>query len=197
MKSGIYEILNTINKKKYIGSTKDFNERKKRHWYDLRNNRHINQHLQSAWNKYGESAFVFSPIIYCGEEHLLEVEQVLLNRNKNGYNIATDAEAPHKGKRHRPESIEKMRQAKIGKKRTPETIEKMRLGNLGRKQSTETKEKQRKAQLGRKYPPETIERMRQANIGKNLGRKRTPETKAKMRQSRLAYFQRIKEANAC
>jgi hypothetical protein len=42
--------------------------------------------------------------------------------------------SPRKGQKHKPESIEKMRIAKLGKKHTPEAIEKSRLKKLGRKQ---------------------------------------------------------------
>jgi hypothetical protein len=42
--------------------------------------------------------------------------------------------SPRKGKLHTPESIEKMRIAKLGKKQKPESIEKARLKKLGQKQ---------------------------------------------------------------
>jgi hypothetical protein len=32
----------------------NFNRRKVDHWKTLRGNRHVNRHLQRAWNKYGE-----------------------------------------------------------------------------------------------------------------------------------------------
>ena len=61
--SYIYKITNIFNNKVYIGQTK--NKYKKR-WSDhkssLRNNKHGNDHLQKAWNKYGEESFVFELI---------------------------------------------------------------------------------------------------------------------------------------
>lgn len=63
MISGIYIILNTINNKWYVGSGKDLGLWYKGRWYyhkqKLNTNRHFNQHLQSAWNKYGETCFEF------------------------------------------------------------------------------------------------------------------------------------------
>ena len=59
MTQGIYKIINVLNNKFYVGSAVDFTARKRRHWWALRSQRHANRHLQSAWNKYGEAAFVF------------------------------------------------------------------------------------------------------------------------------------------
>lgn len=59
---GIYQITHKSSGKKYIGSTNNINNRRLDHLRDLRNNRHCNPHLQNAWNKYGESDFVFQII---------------------------------------------------------------------------------------------------------------------------------------
>lgn len=56
----IYIIKNTINNKFYIGSAVGHYRRKGQHFYMLRNNCHFNKHLQSSWNKYGETAFIFT-----------------------------------------------------------------------------------------------------------------------------------------
>ena len=62
MTCGIYKITNTANGKVYIGSSVDVHGRFNCHRSDLRNNRHGNQHLQNAWNLYGENSFVFEII---------------------------------------------------------------------------------------------------------------------------------------
>lgn len=59
MESGIYMIMNTINNKCYVGSTKNFRKRKYEHFKDLRNNKHHSYHLQSSFNKYGQEFFSF------------------------------------------------------------------------------------------------------------------------------------------
>lgn len=90
MKSGIYKITSKSNNKFYIGSSKNTNERWKRHIRDLRNGRHINQHLQRCYDKYGESDLLFEVIEFCDENELLIKEQYYLDFLKAyeiGFNI--------------------------------------------------------------------------------------------------------------
>ena len=56
--SGIYMIENTANESIYIGQAESIKYRARKHFETLRINKHRNQHLQYAFNKYGESAFV-------------------------------------------------------------------------------------------------------------------------------------------
>ena len=55
--SGIYKIVNKIDGKYYVGSSCDIHRRWKTHIYYLTRNRHINDYLQNAWNKYGNNSF--------------------------------------------------------------------------------------------------------------------------------------------
>jgi group I intron endonuclease len=93
--SYIYKIENVKNGKFYIGSAKDFENRKSQHIYQLNNNIHINKHLQNAWNKYGKSNFEFKVIEEIDYDKQFEIEQKYLDELKpfgdNGYNISTDA----------------------------------------------------------------------------------------------------------
>lgn len=57
-KPGIYCILNLKNQKKYIGSSKDIQERIINHKGMLRNNKHYNPILQNSYNKYGKNNFI-------------------------------------------------------------------------------------------------------------------------------------------
>lgn len=90
---GVYKITNVINGMFYIGSSNNIEYRWKCHIRDLKNNRHVNSHLQNAWNKYGEKNFVFSILEECDECVLRELEQKYIDdtnccsRNV-GYNIA-------------------------------------------------------------------------------------------------------------
>lgn len=72
--SGIYIILNKLNGKKYVGSSKNIYSRWMKHRALLRINKHYNPHLQNAWNKYGENSFLFSVLERCSAEILLEKE---------------------------------------------------------------------------------------------------------------------------
>jgi group I intron endonuclease len=81
--SGIYKIINKINGKYYIGSSKNINRRWNEHRSELNRNVHKNSYLQNAWNKYGEKNFEF--VIFNKPEKLklLEIEQKYLDEIKN------------------------------------------------------------------------------------------------------------------
>lgn len=86
---GIYSIKNKINKKEYIGQSKRLEERKKDHLLSLRNNTHINSHLQNAFNIYGEENFEFNIICECNVEELDQLEKYFIklhDAHKKGYN---------------------------------------------------------------------------------------------------------------
>jgi group I intron endonuclease len=55
----IYQWRNVATGWSYIGSTVELRKRKNVHLCLLRAKRHHTRHLQAAWNKYGELAFVF------------------------------------------------------------------------------------------------------------------------------------------
>lgn len=99
MKSCIYQILNILNGKFYIGHTQDYEVRWFEHERCLRKNRHENYHLQQAWNKYGASTFEFIIIELVEKEDMLVREQFWIDSldacDKNiGYNINPDALRP-------------------------------------------------------------------------------------------------------
>lgn len=93
MKSGIYMIMTTSNRKKYIGSSVNINRRFSEHKLELMRNKHCNSYLQNSFNKYGEENFQFSVLELCDEELLTERENhwctIFNTHNKsNGYNLA-------------------------------------------------------------------------------------------------------------
>ena len=47
----IYQLKENINNRIYIGSTLNFERRKMKHLYDLKNNKHHNIYLQRIFNK--------------------------------------------------------------------------------------------------------------------------------------------------
>jgi len=95
--TGIYAIINKINGKMYVGSTKNLHKRKIHHFSDLKRNKHHNEHLQQAFNKYSEENFEFKELEHCIENNLMKREQHYINHynttNRNcGYNLALKAD---------------------------------------------------------------------------------------------------------
>lgn len=97
----IYKIINVLNNKFYVGSAVNYEKRKARHLWRLRRGDHANKHLQAAWNKYGEKAFVFAVVEEVAPDcDLLAAENVWLKEHVGKdycYNLGTDATAPTRG----------------------------------------------------------------------------------------------------
>lgn len=114
--SGIYCIENTINTKKYIGSSKHIFKRKNRHFSELKCGKHKNTKLQHSYNKHGKEAFIFYVLEEIFDEKLLiEAEQKYINDLKPTYNINLIANSSL-GVKRSEETKEKVRQANIGLK---------------------------------------------------------------------------------
>ena len=89
---GIYSIENKTTHKKYIGQSVNIKNRWRCHKIDLKSNRHDNDYLQKAWNKYGQENFVFQILEECSEEMLNERERYYIDLYKTmnrdyGYNL--------------------------------------------------------------------------------------------------------------
>jgi len=146
MTCGIYKITNKQTGKFYIGSSVNVEKRWRAHKSRLRLGVHSNQHLLSAWGKYGEESFDFSILQEVEEEVLLDVEQQVIDESgcldrKVGYNKAPFAGSPMKGRKHSKETKEKIAKTSAGRKHTKETKAKIRAANTGRHVSEETKRK--------------------------------------------------------
>lgn len=87
----IYIIQNMINGKYYLGSTKNVQQRKVRHFRELKNNSHHSILLQRAVNKYGIENFEFIIIETCF--NYINREQQLINKInfKDSYNVSSTA----------------------------------------------------------------------------------------------------------
>ena len=126
MKHCIYQILNLINGKFYIGHSQDYDIRWWEHERCLRKNRHENQHLQAAYNKYGAENLEFILIELVNEKDMLAREQYWINKlgacdNKLGYNINANALRPPsaKGKKRSLETCARISAATTGISKKP------------------------------------------------------------------------------
>lgn len=93
----IYQIRHIASGKVYVGSAINPRKRKNDHWQYLRKGTHINRYLQNAWNKYGETAFVFEilePVLFVEDLITREqywIDRLLVNDKQHGFNITPTA----------------------------------------------------------------------------------------------------------
>ena len=164
--SGVYEILNTTNGHRYVGSAVNLKSRWVDHKKRLRGGAHENGHLQNAWNKYGEDTFEFDVLEYWEPEFLVGMEQWWMNMLQPEYNIAPVAGSrlgiPHTAKAKAKMSAANMgKKSRLGQSPTKETRAKLSaksMGNtncLGRKLTDETKARMSAANKGRKHSSES------------------------------------------
>lgn len=209
LKSGIYQIINTITGKIYIGSSLCIRHRLNTHKSLLRRNKHSNPYLQNAFNFYGENNFKFEILEYCEADKILTKEQAWLDwmtpfAPNGGYNIAKIAGSQlglvhtqitrdiisniHKGKPKTPEHVAKVAAAMIGKSR-PDLTERNK-ANKGKIISEQAKLNMSLAQQGRKHPEEVKLKISQANKGKE----KSKEHREKLSTATKEYF-RLKKLN--
>lgn len=111
----LYEILNIIDSKRYVGITCDIKRRWREHRAELKSGKHHNKHLQAAWNLYGKDSFEFNTISkFNNLEELNKAEIEFINKNdlKNpskGYNLADGGNSFE----HTPEAKSKIIEAQL------------------------------------------------------------------------------------
>lgn len=168
-RSGIYEIRNTANGKRYVGSATSFRGRFATHLSYLRRGIHHNRYLQAAWSKHGEAAFQFMPLLYCAPADLLMYEQRALDGLAPEYNLSPTA-ANTRGTKWSEETRARVAASRrndhfSGRKHSPETLALMSERKRG---NTATKGKKRNASAVEK------------SAAAHRGMKRTPEARARM-----------------
>ena len=131
---GVYKITNLVDGKFYIGSSKNIEGRWCTHRKELNTGCHNNQHLQNAWNKYGEKSFKFEVIEEVNDlDKIRERENYYIKFTKCydhsiGYNMLDDATIGI-GVSHSLEVKQKISEACRGEKN----------GHYGHRHSEETK----------------------------------------------------------
>ncbi len=173
----VYKITNTLNGMEYIGVTKNPKGRLRAHACTTTPTKSI---IKNALKKYGREVFKMELLIQGTQEYCYEMEAKLINAfntlTPNGYNICTGGRGAI--------GIYGEKNGMFGRKHSPETLEKMRAVRAGKKISEETKEKMRLAHLGQKRTPEQCERIRQAALN------RSEEVKERIRVARKAGIER-------
>lgn len=170
--AGIYSITNVIDDKRYIGSSVLLSRRKNSHFTELRKNKHPNQKLQRAWNKYGNEYFSFNILLKCDKKDLIFYEQRAIdtfNSVDAGYNIRRKAESNF-GIVWSNETIQKRADSMRGRKLSPEHCAKIK----ARKVTDETRKKMSIAALN-------MTELHKQNISKSSkGKKLSKESRAKI-----------------
>lgn len=111
--SGVYQIVNLVDGKSYIGSSVSIYERIKRHRNSLRNGNHDNPKLQNAWNKYGEDSFEFRILHLCPKWKIRKKEQEYIETLSPQYNIAKIVGMPYTPERGSDDAIKRSKNSRI------------------------------------------------------------------------------------
>ena len=177
----VYKIINKINDKKYIGSTKDKKKRWKEHRRKLRKGCHENIYLQRSWDKYGSINFEFSVVEKVDKSsNLIEREQYYMDEFESEYNIVPKADGSEMSEDTRAKISESKKGEKhplYGEHRSEETKRRIGEGNKGKELSKKTKRKisENHADMsgknnpfyGKTHSQEIREKLRKANEGEN------------------------------
>lgn len=182
----IYQIINTRNDKRYIGSTVSFNHRMSSHIGNLKNNSHDNKYLQKDWNTFSESDFSFSIIENISDKaELLERETYWIsemNKNHQLYNICMIG-GSSLGTVHTEETKSLMSKKKkgvyVGRKLTREWKENISKATRGEKSHHWGKRGKETNRFGKKHTQET----KKIISDKLSGRVMDEETKKKIGRS--------------
>jgi group I intron endonuclease len=180
MAKGIYKIINVVNNKFYVGSAVDLKRRRIRHFSELRTGKHNNKHLQAAWDKYGEPAFIFVVLEEVDDSvNILELEDVWLKNHVGKdycYNMGKTATAPMLGMTGELSPT-------WGYVHTVEAKLKIGASSKGRTQSEEEKVKRRQTMVGHTVSAETRAKISASLMGDknfNYGKPRSDEFKEKV-----------------
>jgi len=160
----IYIIKNIVDGKVYIGQTSNIKVRISSHKSELKRNKHRNEYLQNAVNKFSIDNFVFEVIEDCDETNIDNRERYWMdfydscNRSK-GYNLVYGGNS---NKHHSEETKLKIGNSLIGKRigwemdeETKNKISISKTGNPNSYPSEETLIKLSLARIGRKHSEET------------------------------------------
>lgn len=183
MKAGIYKIVNLVNNKLYIGSSKNLIKRWYMHKWKLNKGIHHCIHLQLSYNKHGEENFKFEIIENCSLDQLILREQFYLDAIKPEYNICKIA-GTTKSRILSEEHKIKIGLSNKGRKLTKEHKRQISEFMKTRVCSQETRAKMSVRSKIRVCSQETKEKISKIHKGKKL----TEENKQKLINSRRKFI---------
>ncbi len=164
---GIYSIFNTVSGNRYIGQAVDVMQRIAGHFKRLRAGKHHCAHLQLAFQKYGQGAFVHSVLEECSRESLTDREQYWMDyyRDRGIYNTAPAA-GTNAGLKLTQKARMNISAGMMGHAVSCEAKDRMSAARMGWNPSTETRAKMSAAK--RNMSAETKVRMSAAHKGVKL-----------------------------
>jgi hypothetical protein len=186
--SGIYEIVNLVNGKRYVGSTVSFRKRWAEHQRGLRRGAHHSRALLRAWQKYGEDSFAFRVLEECPADRMVAREQDAFDRLQPEYNICKSA-GSSLGVRPSDDVRQKMSAAQ--RRRYSSLSDGERRSQAAHLCDPEMQRRAATARIGVKYSPRSAEHRRkisEAKRGKPNYRQRgkivSEATRQKIREAR-------------
>lgn len=200
---GVYALVNTENGKLYIGSAVRFRRRWAVHVNRLKEHKHSNPHLQSAWDLYGESSFewrvleiVVDPTTLCLQEQGW-IDRMGVCDPLKGYNILRIA-GSRLGQKASEETRRKLREAQ--KRRvhpgylTDEHRAALSASRTGQKWTDKQRTSIMSALDAKEYTPEELKLRAERVAGEKnpfFGKTHPPERKEMMRKA-SAYGRHVR-----
>ena len=174
----VYEIVNTANKKRYIGSTMNFHQRCNKHRNDLIKGNHHCIYLQRAWDKYGESCFEFNIIeTFSDIDSCRKAEQELLDTLYGSIYYTCNVSSGGDLISYNPN------RATIVKRMTESVNKRYSNMSLEERKTLYGRKGKRNGMYGKKHSAETIAKIRKAKLGKpsaNKGRRLSDEQRKRL-----------------
>lgn len=156
--STIYEFVNNINRKVYVGQAVDYKQRIRNHKFNLKQDK--NTPFYNALKKYGWENFSINIIEECEANELNEREVYWINEKKslypNGYNLLEGGNQA----RHNDITKQKISNGRKGIKFSESHIENLRKSHLGYIMPEEQKKKISKSNKGKVVSEETKRKLK-------------------------------------
>lgn len=153
--SGVYQITNTVNGKRYIGSSVNVHRRLLDHRRKLSRGAHHSAALQAAWNKYGAESFVFSLLEGDVPREMLTIREQsyldqIIENGRAEYNVCTLAGCPslRRSMVFTPEHRARISQSRQGISFSAEHRANLSKAHLGYRPTDEARANQSAAQTG-------------------------------------------------